>query len=155
MSTEGSRFVNLCPVFVCQDLRRTVKFYTEKLGFQAARHYDKIESFATLYRDEIEFVLVQARQGEVLSNAQRYGAGYDAYIDPATPEGVDSIHEEFSARGVKILSKPHMTEYGSYEFVIEDVDGRQIGIGRIVEKAVYFKDSDLNITLEKKSSTMS
>lgn len=78
MTTEGSRLVNLCPVFACPDLRRTVKFYTEKLGFKSARHYDKVENFATIYRDEIEFVLVQARQGEVLSNTQRYGVGYDA-----------------------------------------------------------------------------
>jgi|WetSurMetagenome_2_1015567.scaffolds.fasta_scaffold187453_2 catechol 2,3-dioxygenase-like lactoylglutathione lyase family enzyme len=142
MTTEGSRFVNLCPVFACPDLRRTVKFYTEKLGFKSARHYDKVENFATIYRDEIEFVLVQARQGEVLSNAQRHGAGYDAYIDPVTVEGIDTTYEEFRAQDVKILSKPHMTEYGSYEFVIEDVDGRQIGIGRIVEKDIYFRDSD-------------
>jgi hypothetical protein len=38
-----------------------------------------------------------------------------------------------------------MTDYGSYEFAIEDIDGRQIGIGRISDKAVYFKDSDFNV----------
>jgi catechol 2,3-dioxygenase-like lactoylglutathione lyase family enzyme len=144
MPTEGSRLVNLCPVFACPDIRRTVQFYTEKLGFKSARHYDKVENFATIYRDEIEFVLVQARQGEVLSNKQRHGAGYDAYIDPATVEGIDAIYEEYTAKGVKIVSKPHMTDYGSYEFVIEDVDGRQIGIGRIVYKETYFADSELN-----------
>jgi catechol 2,3-dioxygenase-like lactoylglutathione lyase family enzyme len=119
-----------------------VKFYTEKLGFRSARHYDKVENFATIYRDEIEFVLVQARQGEVLSNTQRHGVGYDAYIDPATAEGIDHIYAEFCLQGVKILSKPHRTTYGSYEFAIEDVDGRQISIGRIVENDVYFQDSD-------------
>ena len=45
---------------------------------------------------------------------------------------------------VKILAEPHKTAYGSFEFVIEDVDGRQIGIGRIFDKAVYFKNSDIN-----------
>lgn len=134
--------VNLCPVFVCPDIRQTVKFYTEKLGFQSARHYDKVESFAALYRDDVEFILVQARQGEVLSNTQRYGAGYDAYLDPAAAEGVDALYEEFSARGVKIISQPHRTAYGSYEFAIEDLDGRQIGIGLILEKDIYLEDSD-------------
>jgi catechol 2,3-dioxygenase-like lactoylglutathione lyase family enzyme len=144
MPTEGSRFVNLCPVFVSQDFKRTVKFYTDKLGFKSAKHYDKVENFATLYRDEIEFIVVQAKQGEIESNTQRYGAGYDAYITTATPEGIEPIYEEFKAQGVKILSKPHKTAYGSYEFVIEDVDGRQIGIGRIFDKAIYFKDSDIH-----------
>lgn len=144
MSNEASKFVNLCPVFVSNDIKKTVKFYTEKLGFKSARHYDKITNFATIYRDEIEFVIVQAQHGQVEANAKRYGAGYDAYIDPATVGGVDPVYEEFKARGVKILVEPHRTDYGSYEFVIEDIDGRQIGIGRISDDATYFKDSDFN-----------
>jgi predicted lactoylglutathione lyase len=143
MPTEGSRLVNLCPVFLSADIKRTVQFYTEKLGFKSAIHYDKIENFATLYRDDIEFIIVQARQGEVISNTQRYGAGYDAYINTGTPEGIETIYEEFKGQGVKILAEPHQTAYGSYEFVIEDVDGRQIGIGKIVEEAIYFKNSDI------------
>jgi catechol 2,3-dioxygenase-like lactoylglutathione lyase family enzyme len=144
MPKEGSRFVNLCPVFLSTDIKKTVQFYTEKLGFKSATHYDKVENFATLYRDDIEFIIVQAKHGEVLSNSKRYGAGYDAYIDTATPDGIEPIYQEFKAQGVKILSEPHKTAYGSYEFVIEDVDRRQIGIGKIFDKAFYFKNSDVN-----------
>ena len=139
---EEKRFINLCPVFISENIKKTVAFYTEKLGFQAAKHYDKSENFVTLYRDEIEFVIVQARQGAVLSNQVRHGAGYDAYIDPATLEGVDLIYEEYKAKGVKIIQAPHKTDYGSYEMVIEDIDGRQIGIGLIADRDTYFKNSD-------------
>jgi catechol 2,3-dioxygenase-like lactoylglutathione lyase family enzyme len=142
MSKDASRFVNVCPVFLSGDVKRTVDFYTEKLGFQSAKHFDATENFAALYRDEIEFVIVQAKQGRIASNLQRYGAGYDAYIDTATPEGIDPIYEEFRAKGVRIVSEPHTTTYGSYEFVFEDIDGRYIGVGRIVDKMVFFKDSD-------------
>lgn len=146
MSKHGSRFVSLCPVFISRDIRKTVEFYTEKLGFKSAKHYDKAENFVTLYRDDIEFVIIQAHPGEIPSMTHRHGTGHDdAYIVTATPEGVDPIYEEFKAQGVKILSKPHKTDYGSYEFSIEDIDGRRIGIGRIVDKAVYFSDSDVNI----------
>jgi hypothetical protein len=31
-----------------------------------------------------------------------------------------------------------MTGYGSYEFVVEDVDGRLIGIGRIRDRETFF-----------------
>jgi catechol 2,3-dioxygenase-like lactoylglutathione lyase family enzyme len=144
MSKEGSRFVNLCPVLISPDIKRTVQFYTEKLGFRSAKHYDKVENFATLYRDEIEFVIVQAKQGQVESNTQRYGAGYDAYIDTATPEGIELVYDEYKNKGVKMISEPHETEYGSYEFVFEDIDGRRIGVGRIFDNAVYFKDSDID-----------
>ena len=143
MQNNGSRLVNLCPVFLTSDIKRTVQFYTEKLGFRSARHYDKVENFATIYRDEIEFVIVQANRGEVICNSERYGAGYDAYIDTATIEGIEIVYQEFKAQGVKILSAPHKTPYGSLEFVIEDIDGRQIGVGRIFDSDVYFKDSDI------------
>ena len=145
MTFEASRFVNLCPVFLSPDIQKTVRFYTEKLGFHYARHYDKSENFATLYRDDIEFVIVQAKHGEVQSNTRRYGAGFDAYIDTDTPGGIDSIYVEYKAKGVTILIEPHNTSYGSYEFVIEDIDGRQIGIGRIFDEQTYFKDSDIQV----------
>lgn len=139
------KLTNLCPVFVSKDVRKTVEFYVEKLGFKYAKHYAKIESFATIYRDSIEFVIVQAKYGEVESNTKRYGVGYDAYIDTDTVGGVDIIYKEFLSKGVKIILEPRKTEYGSYEFVIEDIDGRLIGVALIYSNQVYFKDSDIKI----------
>lgn len=56
-----------------------------------------------------------------------YGAGYDAYIDTDTVAGVNIIFNEFISKGVLIVSEPKNTDYGSYEFVIQDIDGRLIG----------------------------
>ena len=78
MVEKQVRLVNLCPVFISNDVKQTVKYYTEKLGFKSAKHYDKIENFATIYRDSIEFVIVQAKYGKVENNTTRYGMGYDA-----------------------------------------------------------------------------
>lgn len=137
------KLTNLCPVFISEDVKKTVNFYVEKLGFKFAEHYDKIDNFATVYRDTIEFVIVQAKFGKIESNTKRYGAGYDAYIDTDTVKGVDIIYEEFKAKDVKIVSEPARTDYGSYEFVIEDIDGRLIGIGLIYSNEIYFENSNL------------
>jgi len=145
MSENKVKLTNLCPVFISENLRTTVDFYIEKLGFKAAKHYDKIDNFATLYRDSIEFVIVQAKFGEIQSNTKQYGVGYDAYIDTDTVQGIDIIYQEFKDKGVKIISKPRKTDYGSYEFVIEDIDGRLLGIGLIYDKENYFKNSDIKI----------
>jgi catechol 2,3-dioxygenase-like lactoylglutathione lyase family enzyme len=146
MSNDGARLVSLCPVFISPDIEKTVAFYTEKLGFKSAKHYDKSENFATLYRDDIEFVIVQAEPGKTAATIPRNGPrNDDAYIVPATPEGIEPLYKEFKAQGVKILAEPHETDYGSYEFTIEDIDGRRIGIGRIFDKTVYFKNSDLDV----------
>ena len=142
MSADNVKLVNVCPVFVSSDVRQTVKFYVEKLGFKSATHYDKVDNFATIYRDSIEFVIVQSKFGNIESNKKRYGNAYDAYIDPDTVEGVDVIYREFKEKGVKIVSEPKRTDYGSYEFALEDIDGRVIGIGLIYNDALYFENSD-------------
>lgn len=133
---------NVCPVLICHDLVATVDFYVEKLGFQSAKHYDKKDRFASVYRDSIELIIVQAVSGTVQSNTQRYGAGYDLYINPNSAEGVDVIYQEFVSKGVAIATEPRRTDYGSYEFVAEDIDGRLIGVGLIADRSVYFEDSD-------------
>lgn len=145
MTEVKVKLTNLCPVFVSADVKKTVAYYVENLGFKYAAHYDKADKFATVYRDDIEFVIVQSKFGEIQSNTKRYGAGYDAYIDTDTVDGVDIVYEEFKAKGVSIVSEPRKTDYGSYEFVIEDIDGRLIGIGLIFSNQVFFKNSNIKI----------
>ncbi|NLO39892.1 MAG: glyoxalase [Ruminiclostridium sp.] len=138
---KSVKLVNVCPVLLSEDIVRTVDFYVEKLGFQYAKHYDKIENFAALYRDSIELIIIQSKFGKVESNTKRYGAGYDIYIDTDTVEGVDVVYQEFLSKGVTVLQEPRKTDYGCYEFVIEDIDGRQIGVGLIFSKETFFRES--------------
>ncbi|MGD0862182.1 MAG: VOC family protein [Candidatus Limnocylindrales bacterium] len=134
-----TRLANAAAVFITPDVRRTAAYYREIFGFTVVEHYDAEEAFATIYRDDVEIILVQARHGDVQSNAARHGAGFDIYLDPDTVEGVDSMCAELKAKGARILREPAMTTYGSYEFVVEDVDGRLIGIGRIRDRETFFR----------------
>lgn len=140
--TQSYKFKNICPIFISEDVKKTVKYYIELLGFKYAEHFDKIDNFATVYRDSIEIIIVQKINGKIESNKVRYGNGYDAYINTDTLEGIDNAYEEYKQKGVKIVSKPRLTGYGSYEFVLEDIDGRNIGIGLIKDKEAYFKKSN-------------
>lgn len=124
-----AKLVNAAIVFIAPDVKKTTDYYRDILGFRVVEHFDKEESFAALYRDEIEIIIVQSRFGEVVSNQERYGAGCDAYLDPHTVEGVDTLYDEWKENGAKILTPPHLTAYGSYEFVLEDIDGRRICAG--------------------------
>lgn len=136
---ERAKLDNVAPVLVSSDVRRTAEYYRDVLGFELVEHYESPEPFATLYRDSTEVVVVQAARGRVESNAQRYGAGYDFYLDPAEVAGVDLLYEEMREKGASIVAAPAMTAYGSYEFVLEDIDGRRIGIGRVKDEGVFFK----------------
>lgn len=52
MSKSGE-LTNICPIFISDDIKKTVIFYVEKLGFQYSNHIDKIDNFATIYKDSI------------------------------------------------------------------------------------------------------
>ena len=138
---DRARLDSAAAVFVTPDVRRTAGYYRDVFGFRAVEHYDAAEPFAAIYRDGVEILLVQARHGEVQPNRVRYGAGYDVYLDPDTVEGVDAMYRELMAKGARVVGEPAMTGYGSYEFVVEDVDGRLIGIGRIRDREVFFGDA--------------
>ena len=130
---------NAAAVFITTDVRRTAAYYAEVFAFTVVEHYDAPEPFAAIYRDSVEILLVQAKMGEFRSNSALYGAGYDIYLDPDSLEGVDSMYEELKAKDARIAREPAITPYGTYEFVVEDVDGRLIGIGLIRERETFFR----------------
>ena len=136
---KRAKLDNAAAVFITPDVRRTALYYGEGFGFTVVEHFDAEEPFAAIYRDSVEILLVQAKRGEFQPNAVRYGAGFDIYLDPDTVEGVDSTFAELTAKGARIVREPAMTPYGTYEFVVEDVDGRLIGIGRIRERETFFR----------------
>jgi catechol 2,3-dioxygenase-like lactoylglutathione lyase family enzyme len=138
-----AKFASICPVFLTNDVMKTTDFYVNKLGFKFAKHFDKTVAFSTVYRDSIEIVIIEKRKGKIESNTEKYGNGEDAYIVIDTVDGVKEIFNELNNNDVKIIKEPTMTDYGSLEFIFEDIDGRNIGVGRILDKELYFKNSNL------------
>src|SRR4030042_1443497 len=128
-----TKLVNCAAVLVVPDVRKTAGWDNEKNGFRVVDKFDSPEPFAAIYRDSVELILVQSKFGTVERNRIRYGAGYDAFLAPESPEGIDGLHAEFAEGGVRIVQAPVWTPYGVYEFVFEDVDGRWIGVGGVRE----------------------
>ncbi len=127
--TNNKTALNACAiVLMTEDINRTAQFYQDQLGFEVVKHLENEEKFAACYRDNVELVLVETKKGLVVSNYDRYNAGYDAYL---VPEDVDKFYNEIETKDVKVIQKPQMTAYGSKEFKIKDIDGRIIGIGKI------------------------
>ena len=134
----SSKLTHCAGVFPTRDIEKSVEYYIRYLGFRAERHFDNFEPFAALYRDDIEIIFVKAKIGDVVSNRDRYGAGYDFYLVPESVEGVDGLYRKLRDKGVKIDSPPSMKPYGSYEFSIEDIDGRIVGFGQIRDRETFF-----------------
>ncbi|HTX93336.1 MAG TPA: VOC family protein [Anaerolineales bacterium] len=128
----AARLSSCAIVFVCPRVEKTAEYYREVLGFRVVEHYEQAEKFAALYRDAVEIVLVQANQGEVLPNRERYGAGFDAYLVPDYPdETVESFYNEVQGKGAQIVQPLETTPYGSLEFAFRDLDGRIVGVGHV------------------------
>ena len=120
------KIMNSLTIFPVKDMDKTADFYVEKLGFRCVKYLDVAEPHVCLYRDAIEIILTGA-EGEVIPNRIRYGYGEDAYFITAEQE---SLQEEFRARGVIPVKEVSMTDYGNKEFIIQDIDGRQLVFGR-------------------------
>ena len=145
MAVDTVGLMNACPVFVSQDVRKTVLFSVDTLGFTSSAHYGTIDRFAGRVPgfDRTGDRAVETREACVEHGTVR--AGYDACIDTDTVGGVDLIYGEIVRKGVTTVSGPGMTDYGTYEFVFQDIDGRLIGIGLIDDKEVYFKNSAMTV----------
>ena len=55
------KFTNICPVFISENVQAAVEFHVDTSGFSFAKHFEKTDNFATIYKDEIEVVIVQKR----------------------------------------------------------------------------------------------
>ena len=114
-------------IFPVPDIRKTARFYTDRLGFRAVEYVECEEPHICLYRDKTEIILLKANTDRVFTNRELYGYGYDAYLYTSEME---ELEKQLRKNGVKIARPLSMTDYKNREFVIEDIDGRWIAFGR-------------------------
>ena len=131
------RLDNAPVVLPTPDVRTTATYYRDVLGFKVIEHLEAPEPFAAAYRDKVELVFVQIMSGRFEPNRVRYGSGDDVYIDPDSVAGVDDVYDELVAAGAKVVRGPEIVSYGSYEFVVEDVDGRWVCFGRVADRRFF------------------
>ena len=112
-------------IFPVSEIKKTAQFYVEKLGFYAVEYLECKEPHICLYRDNVEFILLQADKA-VIPNRTLYGYGYDAYLYTANQE---TLEQEFTEKEVKFVKHLNVTDYQNKEFVIEDTDGRWLAFG--------------------------
>lgn len=114
-------------IFPVPDIRKTARFYTDRLGFRAVEYVDCEEPHICLYRDKTEIILLKANTDRIFTNRELYGYGYDAYLYTSEME---ELEKQLRRNRVKIARPLSMTDYKNREFVIEDIDGRWIAFGR-------------------------
>ena len=121
---------SICPFFIAADLKKSVAFYVEKLGFEIhfigppEDHY-----FAIVGRDNIYLMLKEITpEIKPVPNYTRHGwAKWDAYINVRDPK---TLYEEYQSRGITFREELHVNGDDLYGFELFDADGYGLYFGR-------------------------
>jgi catechol 2,3-dioxygenase-like lactoylglutathione lyase family enzyme len=109
-----TKFENASPILSVSDLRVSVSYYVEKLGFANAAWGNDFFTFVT--RDGAGIHLCQGGQGR---------PGTWAWIGV---EDVATLYEEYTASGATILRAPRNYSW-AFEMHVEDPDGHVLRFG--------------------------
>lgn len=119
------------PFFIVADLKASVSFYADKLGFEI-RHKgpDNDNPFwAIVGRDNVSIMLKAIAPGvkAVPNHTRHEWAPWDAYVAAADP---DILFDELLARGVSFRKPLHVNSDGLKGFELSDADGYVLFFGR-------------------------
>ena len=122
---EGAtkNLVSISPFFIVKNLRASVAYYVDRLGFQLDFEGPGDKPFyAGVTRDGIA-IFLKAIVPDVLPcpNHKRHPwARWDAYIITLDP---DTLFDEFRQRGVSFVKELSFIDDGLWGFEITDADG--------------------------------
>ncbi len=110
-----AKLKTVSPRLPIADARRTIKFYTQVLGFRASPWPEDAPTFLLLDRDDVRiaFDVVPGCEPQTGESAGGF------YLEV---EDVRTVHKSIKAR-VKVEWGPEVYHYGRREFAIRDPDG--------------------------------
>ena len=120
----------VAPFFIVTNLKTSVSFYVDKLGFEI-RYIgpDDDPFYAMVGRDNISIMLKAiAPDIKPIPNHTRHEwAPWDAYISTTEP---DTLFEEYRSNGVAFTKPIHVNTDNLRGFEIEDTNGYVLFFGR-------------------------
>jgi len=123
---EQAKIIGIAPQLVVRDVRKTVEYYRDMLGFSVIKWLPEPPVYGMVHRDGFQVHFVKSDTEAIKSNKDYRSISHDFII--WVPE-IDQLFAELSAKGVNIVEGIVQRSYGSREFVIEDCDGHRILVG--------------------------
>ena len=124
----------LTPNFMVEDVRRTIEFYRDTLGFEVVTTVEADDEigFAIMRCDKVE-IMFQSRKSlsenvPALSGSP-IGASQTLYIEVS---GIDQLYEQLRDK-VAVVVEMHSTFYGTKEFYFKDNNGYILSYSEAVE----------------------
>jgi len=123
----------MLPMLAVEDVKGTLEFYNEKLGFEVGTVspsrenpvFADVSKFgATLEFERLENINSGFRENERFDPKAKRGVGVVFYIIVGTD--IDRYYEELRRKGVKILQEIADRPWGARTFAIEDINGYRL-----------------------------
>jgi uncharacterized glyoxalase superfamily protein PhnB len=108
------------PIFVVQDVLKSVEHYRDVLGFQTEFTYGEPTFYAGVKRDDLTIHLEAARESK---RKPGQAAVYVFVTD------VDALYRELKSRGARTQNEPKTYPYGMRDFDVHDLDGNALCFG--------------------------
>ena len=114
----------LTPNFMVEDVRKTIAFYQDILGFEVVTTVEDDDEigFAIMHRDQIELMFQSRKslsENVPALTGSTIGASQTLYIEVT---GIDQLYEQLQDK-VAVVVDMHNTFYGTREFYFKDLNG--------------------------------
>ena len=106
-------FEEATPILNVKNLRASMDYYVEKLGFEKKWDWGDPPDFGCVRRGKVEIFLCQGGQGQP-------GMWMSIFMDD-----VDVLYEEYKQSGATILNPPINYPWQTREMLVEDLDGHR------------------------------
>src|SRR6202142_3688580 len=115
----------IAPLFFTMDIRATLAYYKEKLGFDCLGTWQDPPVYAIVARDQ---QVIHFRCAEPpTANPNKYlDELLDAYL---FVEDADALYAEYAAQAIEFTRGLGNMPWYSREFVVKDCDGRLLAFG--------------------------
>lgn len=108
-----SNFQAVTPILNVKNLRASMDYYVEKLGFKKLWDWGDPPDFGCVRRGKVEIFLCEGCQGQP-------GMWMSIFTDD-----VDALYEEYKQSGATILNPPTNYPWDTREMLVEDLDGHR------------------------------
>lgn len=128
--TTQARLGSIAPFFIVRDIKPSLAFYRDRLGFEPAfLGPDEDPYYAIMQRDGVMIMLkaITPEVGPTPNPSRHEWARWDAYVYTPDP---DALAEEFTARGVSFREPLGVNSDRLRGFEIADTDGYVLYFGR-------------------------
>jgi uncharacterized glyoxalase superfamily protein PhnB len=112
---------SITPLFIVKDLDRSLKYYTEQLGFEQQFRYEDFYAGIERNGQTIHLKLGNVSQEERLN--RRKNEDLDVHCSVS---GIDALFEEFTGKSAEVIQSLRDMPYGR-EFYVTDPDGYILG----------------------------